>query len=86
MLMKYWVMCMYDFDDLNEKIKHSEESILDFEYLMEHPQARFAIWQRYENDPVFQGRLDHIMDIDSIFKTNFRTCFSEYLPKEQGSR
>lgn len=80
--MKY----MNDFNNLSERIAYLIDGVLDFEYLHQHPQARFAVWQRYQNDPIFQEKLDQIMSIDPMFKTNFNSCFSEYLPQEQRSR
>ncbi len=67
-----------------ELLRHPEKEIIDFAYLNTHPEAKQAVWLRYEMDVNFKWKLNQIMSVNPYFKVRFKECFSSYLPKAKG--
>lgn len=75
---------MYSTPGINsyeEMLRHPEKEIIDFEFLMTHPEYKAAVWLRYETDIAFQSRLDQIMSVNLYFKSRFNHCFEDFITK-----
>ena len=63
------------YDSLNNPFK----GIIDFEYLVSHPEAKFNIWEKYNNDPAFKLRIDEMIERDVVFKNRFNNAFNSFI-------
>ena len=65
-----------------KRVQNPHFRVLDFELLNAHPEAKFAIWQRYQMDAVFRNRIQDLMMSDYAFKETFNfNNFSSYYYK-----
>lgn len=58
-----------------EQIKNPNLSIIDFEYIILHPEAKLAIQERYHTDVFFREKINEAMARDVIFKNKFLKHF-----------
>lgn len=73
---------MYGIHSYEEILKDPYLDIIDWEYITLHPEAKFAIQERYLQDPVFKERIDAKKSISPLFKRKFE----EYFPGLTKSR
>lgn len=66
---------VYSFE---EQIKNPKLSIIDFEYIILHPEAKLAIQERYYTDPFFRERIDRAKAKNYAFKEKFEQYFGLY--------
>lgn len=66
---------MYGIRSYEEMARDPYLDIIDWEYITLHPEAKFAIKERYLQDPVFKSRIDEKKNISLIFKLRFETHF-----------
>ena len=69
-----------------KRVQNPHFRVLDFELLNAHPEAKFAIWQRYQMDAVFRNRIQDLMMSDYAFKERFQNTFRDYLKRSGRSR
>ena len=67
-----------------DRLRNPNLSILDFEFIVLHPEARSAIWEKYCMDTLFKMRIDEQMKNDLLFAYRFNEVFKSYL--NQGRR
>ncbi len=61
-----------------QRIKNPGLDILDFEFLSIHPEAKLAIWQRYNTDVIFKSKIDMHLANNVYFRYLFKKHFSPY--------
>lgn len=66
---------MYGIHSYEEILKDPYLDIIDWEYITLHPEAKFAIRERYLQDPVFKSRIDEKQNISLVFKLRFENHF-----------
>lgn len=66
---------MYGVRSFEEMVRDPYLDIIDWEYITLHPEAKFAIRERYLQDPVFKSRIDGKKKISLVFKLRFETHF-----------
>ena len=59
-----------------EQIKNPNLSIIDFEYIILHPEAKLAIQERYYTDAFFREKINEAMARDVIFKNKILKYFN----------
>lgn len=67
-----------------ERLNYPGLSIIDFEFINYHPEAKQAIWNRYNSDIVFKVRIDERMKNDLMFAYQFRETFKYYIERGKG--
>lgn len=66
---------MYGVRSFEEMARDPYLDIIDWEYITLHPEAKFAIRERYLQDPVFKSRIDEKKKNSLVFKLRFETHF-----------
>ena len=64
-----------------ERLRNPNLSIIDFEYITLHPEAKAAIWERYLTDIVFKVKLNECMNNDLLFAFRLQEAFKSYLDR-----
>lgn len=64
-----------------ERLRNPSLSIIDFTFISLHPEAKAAIWERYQTDIVFKVKLDECIKNDLLFAFRFREAFKSYLDR-----
>ena len=59
-----------------ERLKNPYLSLIDWEYIILHPEAKLAIMTRYNTDIFFKKRIDEAKAIDSLFEQKFDQYFN----------
>ena len=67
-----------------DRLRYTELSIIDFEFIEIHPEAKLAIWERYNQDSVFRRRIDEHCKNDLVFNYRFYETFKSYLELGRG--
>lgn len=70
---------IYTFEDL---VKNPGMDLINFEYLLTHPDVKIEVWHRYCYDSLFREIIGRKMLIDSVFKTRFFETFKGYFTEE----
>lgn len=65
-----------------QRLRNPGLSVIDFEFVSLHPEAKFAIWERYCIDSFFRMKIREQMLLDPIFKKRFRDAFRSFLDQE----
>lgn len=55
--------------------RNSHLGIIDWEYVLLHPEAKLAIQQRYNTDVFFREKIDNAMKRDAVFRRKFTQSF-----------
>lgn len=66
---------VYSFE---ERVKNPYLDLIDWEYVMLHPEAYMAIQERYQLDPFFRERIDRAKAKNYAFKEKFEQYFGLY--------
>lgn len=61
-----------------ERIKNPGVGIINWEFISNHPEAKLAIWERYQTDASFKIQLDQLKENDPYFKRMFDKHFASY--------
>lgn len=62
-----------------EMLKNPMLKIIDFEFLVGHPEAKFLVWEKYNNDYSFKMKIDELIECDASFKKRFYNAFDSFL-------
>ncbi len=73
---------MYGTHTYEEILQDPYLDIIDWNYITLHPEAKFAIRERYLQDPIFRNRIDEKKSLSVTFKQKFEKFF----PSLQKSR
>ena len=66
---------MYGIHSYEEMLRDSYLDIIDWDYIALHPEAKFAIRERYLQDPVFKAKIDEKKSLSPLFKRKFEELF-----------
>lgn len=61
-----------------ERVTNPYLGLIDWEYLLLHPEAKIAIQERYKNDPFFREKIDEFKEKDVLFKRKFESYFGSF--------
>ena len=67
-----------------DRLRNPSLSVIDFEFITLHPEAKLAIWQRYCQDVLFKMRIDEYIKKDLVFAFRFKEAFKSYFQKGKG--
>ena len=67
-------------------LKNPGISIIDWEYLSIHPEAKYKIIEKYVSDPMFKMKVNQKLSTDSYFKMKFNNYFSDLMSNEEKKR
>lgn len=73
---------MHGVNSYEELLRCPYLGIIDWEYLSFHPEAKFAIQERYKTDITFKMRIDATKSRSPLFKQKFE----EYFPSLEKTR
>ncbi len=73
----------YGIYSYEERLKNPNLPLIDFEYLVNHPECINYVWEKYLMDINFQNKVNEKMLYDENFKNRFNSLFSGYLNKEK---
>lgn len=65
-----------------ERNKNSNFELINFEYLLTHPEVKLEVWQKYNFDQVFKRKVNEKMKYNQGFKIRFCKCFQSYINTE----
>lgn len=69
---------MNGLNSYEEMVRNPGKEIIDFEYLVLHPEAKLEIASKYRRDPLFRQKLFEKMCTSPNFKQRFDACFRNY--------
>ncbi len=70
---------MKGYNSLEERMKNPSKDIIDWEYLLTHPESKFLVWEKYQINPY---EIDAKRKTDAVFDMKFRECFSSFINEE----
>lgn len=70
---------MYGIHSYEEMLRDPYLDIIDWAYITLHPEAKFAIRERYYMDSVFRMRIEEKKNISPLFKRKFEEYFPELI-------
>lgn len=70
---------MYGIHSYEEMLRDPYLDIIDWAYITLHPEAKFAIRERYYMDSVFRMHIDEKKNISPLFKRKFEEYFPELI-------
>lgn len=73
----------YGIYSYEERLKNPNLPLIDFGYLINHPECINYVWEKYLMDINFQNKVNEKMLYDENFKNRFNSLFSSYLNKEK---
>ena len=69
---------MNGINSYEDRMRQPWKQIIDWEYISFHPEAKFAIWERYQTDMIFKSKIDEAKARDYVFKIKFEESFKSY--------
>ena len=66
---------MYGIHTYEEILKDPYLDIIDWNYITLHPEAKFAIRERYLQDPIFKSKIEEKKNLSVSFKQKFEKFF-----------
>ena len=73
----------YGIYSYEERLKNPHLPLIDFEYLINHPEYINYVWEKYLMDINFQNKVNEKLFYDENFKNRFNSIFNNYLNKEK---
>lgn len=64
-----------------DRIKNPNLSLIDFEFLMNHPEFISYVWEKYLTDTTFKTMVDEKINVDVNFKYRFLNTFKSFIEK-----
>lgn len=65
-----------------ERLRNPGLELINFSYLLTHPESIYEVWLRYKTDVTFKMQLTEKMYLNPIFKQKFYETFKHYLANE----
>ena len=69
--------CWYTFE---EGLRQPYDSLINFEYIMTHPEAKYEVWEKFVFDYSFKNRVNERIAFDSSFKQRWFKYFGSFYP------
>ncbi|MDD5865387.1 MAG: hypothetical protein PUD07_02720 [bacterium] len=64
-----------------ERIKNPNLPLIDFEFLMNHPEFISYVWEKYVTDMTFKNMVNEKIMLDVNFKYKFLNTFKSFIDK-----
>lgn len=64
-----------------DRIKNPNLPLIDFEFLMNHPEFISYVWEKYLIDITFKNMVDEKISSDVNFKYRFLNTFKNFIDK-----
>ncbi len=77
--------CLYSFE---EGLSQPFDSLINFEYVMTHPEVKYQIWEKFRFDTTFKNKVNERIALDSSFKIRWFKYFGSFyrtlaIPEEE---
>lgn len=64
-----------------DRIKNPNLPLIDFEFLMNHPEFISYVWEKYVTDMTFKNMVNEKIMLDVNFKYKFLNTFKSFIDK-----
>ena len=61
-----------------ESLKRPYDSLINFEYLITHPENKYQIWEKFIFDTSFKNRVNEKIALDKSFKQRWFNHFGSF--------
>ena len=61
-----------------ESLRQPYDSLINFEYIMTHPEAKYIIWEKFRFDTTFKNRINERILTDQSFKLRWFKYFGSF--------
>ena len=61
-----------------ESLRQPVDSLINFEYLLTHPEAKYQVWEKFRFDYGFKKRVNERIFLDPSFKAKWFKYFGSF--------
>ena len=74
---------MRGINTFEDTLRNPTKDIIDWEYIMLHPEVKYEIWKMYRFNSLFALKINQKIKNNELFRLRFYKYFNEFMKEEQ---